>query len=145
MEVKELAKLVAKTLGLSGYRDIYFFCARIGNHYTDFDFTFNWEPFRDLAGPLERAPDAEPVLVVAQAEPLQAPKVERREVPVPHFLLTVAKNLSAQSVANAWLETIVEAGAQHGRHVGPFDWFLEDLGLAREDLTPKARDFVVFT
>lgn len=143
MEVKELAELVAKSLGLSGYRDVYFFCTRIGNHYTDFDFTFSWEPFRDLAGPLEWAPDAEPVLVVAQAEPLQAPKVDRRKVPAPHFLLTVSKNLSAQSVANVWLETIVEAGAQHGRSVGPFDWFLEGLKLTKEDLTPKARGFLV--
>jgi len=143
MEVRELCEKIGETLGIGGYKDIYFFCARIGNNRSDFDCGFNWEPFRDLSGPLVQGPNAVPVIVISQTDPLQEPKVERRTQPADHFLITISKNLSAATIANCWLETIIAAGAQHGSYKGPFDWFTAGLGIKSSDLTPKAGEFLL--
>ncbi len=143
MEIKELCKKIGESLGIRGYDDAYFFCARIGKDQSDFDYGFNCEPFRDLSGPLERRSGAVPVIVISQAEPLHEPKIERRYQPEEHFLIAVSKNISVSTIANCWLETIVDAGAQHGEYKGPFDWFTSNLGIKTSDLTPKARGFLL--
>lgn len=49
--IRELKRVVAQQNGLDKGYDNYFFLARIGSNYNEYG--FNWEPFRDMAGPLD--------------------------------------------------------------------------------------------
>lgn len=137
---KELGQALAAELGLP-FKESYFFLVRIGE-YPYNEYAFSWEPFRDLAGPLQIGESAQPVVVISEVAGRLEPEVRHTESPWPHFELRVAPTVPAAAVANAWLETIVKAGARHGDYRGPFGWFARTLHVPDEALSPTARAFL---
>ncbi len=137
---KQLGQALAAELGLP-FREAYFYLVRIGE-YPYKEYRFSWEPFRDLAGPLEIGENSVPVVVISEPAGRTEPEVRRAESPWPHFELRVAPTVPAAAVANAWLETIVKAGARHGAYKGPFGWFPRNLPVPVEALSPTARAFL---
>ncbi len=138
---KEIGQALAAELR-TPYVETYFFLVRIGDYHGDQEYPFSWEPFRDLAGPLAIGESSLPVVVISEVSARTEPDVRRIESPWPHFELRVSRSVPAAAVANAWLETIVAAGAGHGEYRGPFGWFASTLHVPVEALSPTAREFL---
>jgi hypothetical protein len=137
--VEALRSQVASELGLPELKDTYFFLLRVGNNFDRY--VFNWEPFRDLAGPLEPSPSSIPVVVISD-ERQKRPRVEHLSEPMPHVRLHISPSMQTTEIARRWLDAIVDAGAQHRKYQGPFDWFVGSLKLDVSALSPKARAFL---
>jgi hypothetical protein len=121
--------------------EIYRFLIRLGSNYGSYG--FEWEPFRDVAGPLEPGPGALPIVVLSDDNNSVVPKTVRGSVPIEHYQLWLSPGLSAELVANAWLELLVDAGATLGDYHGPFDWFWTHLNLKHDQLSAKSRAFLL--
>ena len=137
---QELRRALAQDLDLPDVADNYFFLLRIGDSY--YDYTFNWEPFRDVAGPLDSGSDSLPIVVISDSRERQAPEVRRSERPSPHYELWVSPTIPAELIASAWLELLVDDAASLGSYQGPFEWFPQGLGVRAEQLTEKGRRFL---
>ena len=140
-QIRSLKKSIAQQTGLEEGYDAYFFLARLGSNYDQY--SFSWEPFRDLAGPLGAGPNARPILVLSDKEDRAIPEVTQHELPAPHFQFRVSPSCSATSVANRWLELLVDDDASHRRYHGSFRWFPAGLHLNPSDLTEKSRRFLM--
>lgn len=138
-DLKALMAYVVAEFEGSKALDNYYFMRRIGDYERFHSYSFNWEFFRDLAGPLKRREASRPVFVIDQAQALEAPMISERSFPAPHWRLMVANTLAAADIVNAWLETLTAAGAEP---TAGNDWFLEGLDLSPADLTPTAREFL---
>jgi hypothetical protein len=139
-QTKELRRALAEEFGLSENLDNYYFLQRIGTNYGDYP--FNWEPFRDLAGPLKAGSASLPIVVVSDSTGRNAPEVRHREEPAPHHELWVSPTTPAEAIASAWLELLAENGAFHGDYHGPFNWFPQALGITADNLSEKGRMFL---
>jgi len=139
--VKSVAQAVAATLGITDRCDYYFFLARLGTNYDKYP--FNWEPFRDLSGPLRPSDSSIPVLVISDDEKRTAPEIAREEGPLPHFRFFVSPSIPVAAIANSWLQLIAGNGARHASYHGPFEWYPKALGLSANDLSAAARKFLL--
>jgi len=138
--VRSLKKHLAEKTGLNEGYDTYYYLARMGSNYDKYG--FQWEPFRDLAGPLEVGANALPLVVMSDDRQRSKPEVLNVEEPIRHFQLWVSPSCPAASVANAWLELLTDNSASHTSYKGPFDWFPRALELSAEDLSEKGRSFL---
>ena len=136
----ELKEHLGRETGLEVGHDTYFFLGRMGSNYREYPFP--WEPFRDLAGPLEVETGAIPIVVLSDNQSREKPEIREVSVPVGHYQFWVSPTCSAQSVADAWLPLLVKDHAAHGRYKGPFDWFMRDLKLKAEVLSGPSREFL---
>src|SRR5262245_16534409 len=111
---QELCRTLAGKLGLGlpGWLDPYVFLLRIGNNYREY--AFNWEPFRDLASPLQAGSTSIPIVVISDSTQRQAPEVRRSETPIPHYEFWVSPTIPMERIASAWLELLADDGALHG-------------------------------
>jgi len=139
--VKSVAQAVAATLGIADRHDYYFFLARLGSNYDKYP--FNWEPFRDLSGPLRPSDSSIPVLVISDEKERIAPEIAREEAPLPHVRFFVSPSVPIAAIADSWLQLIAGNGARHEHYQGPFDWYLKALGLSTKDLSEAARTFLL--
>jgi hypothetical protein len=139
--VKSVAKGVAASLGIEDRNDYYFFLARLGSNYDKYP--FNWEPFRDLSGPLLSSDSSIPVLVISDDQKRTTPEIVREQTPLPHFRIFVSPSIPVAAIANAWLQLIAGNGAHHGSYRGPFDWYVRNLGISAADLSAPARKFLL--
>jgi hypothetical protein len=136
--IGELKKIIAQQNGLEEYFDNYYFLARIGSNY--FEYNFRWEPFRDLAGPLGIGDSSLPIFIISDAKPRRAPEQRKVVIPTPHYQLWVSPGLDVVSVAGMWLELLVDDQAFHTDFDhGPFDWFVRGLGISADQLSQKGR------
>jgi hypothetical protein len=134
-----LKRELARRTGLPDRRDAYFYFLRLGTDWHRYEFW--WEPFRDLAGALRPGPDAIPVVLVSDGSGRAAPSTERAHEPSPHVQVRVSPACDVASVARAWLEAVVVAGAKH--LLGPpYDWFPRRLQVSPEQLGERARRFL---
>ena len=140
-DIKRLKRTLAQSTGLHEGYDTYFFLSRMGDNYQEYG--FNWEPFRDLAGPLLGGNESIPIIVMSDDKSRNAPEVEKVNSPISHYQFRVSPNLGAEVIANHWLELIVDNGAKHGQYKGPFDWFVNLLGIKVETLSLKSRNFLM--
>ncbi len=138
--VRQLKKAASAELGIEERYDSYFFLARLGSNYDKY--VFNWEPFRDLAGPLVSSETSLPILVISDDKARSRPEIVRQESPYPHFRFFVSPSVPVAPIANTWLELLVSDGAQHEKYKGPFSWFTKNLGTTVEDLSERARQFL---
>ena len=118
--IRELKRIVAQQNGLDKGYDNYFFLGRIGSNYNEYG--FNWEPFRDMAGPRDAGEGALPILIISDAQPHQVPEQSKVQVPMPHYPIRVSPSLGAAFIACMWLDLLVDNHALHGYYQGPFDW-----------------------
>lgn len=136
-----IAELVAAT-DLPVREGDYFFLGRLGEGYERYP--FNWEPFRDFAGPLLRYPDSIPVVMVsALGVSTIPPSASREERPRPHYRIFISPSHAIVDIVNVWLETLADDRSipQDGGDQG-YSWFFRNLGIAPEQLSAKARRFV---
>jgi hypothetical protein len=117
--------------------DRYFFLLRAGSNWEDYP--FNWEPFRDLAGPLEPPADAVPIAVVSVAEAPE-PTTEVSDDPFPHVEITVAPTVPVNQIVEAWIAALRDQGVEP--IVRPAPWFLKNLGLQTTDVSADVRSFL---
>ena len=129
------------TAGLRKEEGWHFFLGRLGANYDKYQ--FSWEAFRDFAGPLFRRPDAVPVVVVSSDSESTRPSVKLVGSPSRHYQIAVTPACPVLDIANAWLETLADAGAmpQEGGEEN-YRWFFEKYGLSPQDTSVKARRFV---
>jgi hypothetical protein len=139
--VKTVTKAVATILGIEDRKDYYFFLARLGSNYDKYP--FNWEPFRDLSGPLQSIDSSIPILVISDEQNRSMPEIIREELPLPHYRFFVSPSIPVAKIADSWLQVIAGDGAQHKSYHRPFKWYLETLGLSAEDLSLTARRFLL--
>jgi hypothetical protein len=137
---QELRRTLADKFGLPERLDSYFFLLRIGGNYGEYP--FNWEPFRDLAGPLQTGSESLPIVVISDSTERQVPEVLRVELPIPHYELRVSPTIPVQAIATTWLDLLVDDGALHGSYHGPFSWFADNLEISADQLSEKARKFL---
>ncbi|HEU4388480.1 MAG TPA: hypothetical protein VFV34_11830, partial [Blastocatellia bacterium] len=126
--------------GLSENLDNYYFFLRLGTNYRDYP--FNWEPFRDLAGPLEAGAGSIPIVVVSDSTDRKIPELRRRQEPAPHYELWVSPTIPVEAIASTWLELLVEDGAL-SRSQGPVNWFPRGLEITADKLSEKGRRFLM--
>jgi hypothetical protein len=138
--VLEIKKYVAQQNGLEEGYGNYFFFARIGSNYDEYQ--INWEMFRDLAGPLEIGEGSIPIILISDASLRQAPELSRAETPTPHYQIRISPGLQVVPIANTWLELLVDNQVSHGQYQGPFDWFVRKLGISEDQLSQKSRTFL---
>jgi hypothetical protein len=144
VDLEQLAKEITTSFGLCDYEDPKYFFYRFCKNKKDYKkYDFHWEPFRDLAGPLEKSEHSLPILVLSLSEKLERPEVRLVKKPISHYEMRISPNLSAGRIANAWLELLSDNGAQYGIYKGPFDWFLEKLEITPNDLSIKSRKFLL--
>ena len=136
--VSELAAAADLSVREAGY----FFFGRLGENYDKYP--FNWEPFRDFAGPLLRSPDSIPIVMIsAQAESSTPPSAIHELRPRPHYRISICPSHTVLDIANVWLETLSDDGAipkDGGERF--YSWFFRNLDIAPEQLSLKARQFV---
>jgi hypothetical protein len=139
-ERQELRRLLAQDLGLPEMPDDYFFLMRIGDDYRDYP--FNWEPFRDVAGPLTAGSASLPIVVISDSKERPEPEIRQSTSPFPHYEAWVSRTIPVERIASAWLELLVNDDASLGSYQGPFDCFPRGLGIRAEQLTEKGRCFL---
>lgn len=137
--IKLIVKPLAEQTGLAEVSDYYFFLARVGSNYHDYP--FNWEPFRDLAGPLKVGKQSIPIVVMSDDNDRTEPEVKKGTVPEPHFQMRVSPSIDVVRIADRWLELLVDDGALHA-FAGSKDWFLDNLRINAKQLSRKARAFL---
>jgi hypothetical protein len=134
--------------------DRYFFLTRVGKNW--FDYPFEWEPFRDLAGGLEPPPGAMPIAVwsahnesaIKEAGLDPGAMVHERDEPLPHVLITLTPqrrdSLDGSDLLRIFLETWVSTLRTQGLigTVEPAPWFLPALGLEPADVSMDVRIFL---
>jgi len=140
-EMDSFVAMLAATIGVPKYEGRYFFFGRMGSNYGQY--MFNWEPFRDFAGPLLRSPTSIPVVLVSSDDKPLKPIPELITAPRPHYEIAVSPKCSALDIATTWLEVLSDDGAIP-REGGEkwYGWFFSGLGFARTQLSKKARNFV---
>lgn len=116
--------------------DDYFFLLRVGSNWRDYP--FNWEPFRDLAGPLRPSPDSVPVAIIS-VERLAEISTEQVAEPLPHIEITVTPKIPVQSIAEAWISVLKSQGIETSGSQG---WFLTHLGLSAGDVSSEVQSFL---
>lgn len=141
INMHRLKTIVSSNLGLAIGYDEYYFLARIGDNYKNYSFA--WEPFRDVAGPLLKSQDSKPILIVSENSDIKEPTIFEEIDPFPHYQFKVSPNCPSTIIANSWLELLVDNGALHGNYKGPFDWFVTGLELDVGSLSNKARKFLM--
>lgn len=73
--------------------DRYYFLLRVGDDFSSY--SFNWEPFRDLAGPLKIPEGARPIVVHSVKERLEHPVTSAPDSPLPHIDIAVTPTIPA--------------------------------------------------
>ena len=139
-QTQELRRTLARQLGLPEKLDTYFFLLRIGANFGEYE--FNWEPFRDLAGPLQPGSNSLPIVVVSDSTQRRVPEHRRSEEPVPHHELWVSPTVPVEAIASAWLDLLAKNEALHGSYQGPFDWFPRGLQVTADQLSEEGRKFL---
>jgi hypothetical protein len=138
--VRSLGLDVATKLNLGKVLDTYFFLVRVGTNFSEY--AFNWEPFRDLAGPLRAGSNSIPIVVVSDSTMRLEPEIKRSEEPMAHYEMVVSPTVSVTAVVRMWLDLLVENGASHGSNKGSFGWFLKYLDVKADVLSDKGRRFL---
>jgi hypothetical protein len=139
-QMRQLRQALGRKMGLPETTDSYFFLVRIGANYSEYP--FNWEPFRDLAGPLRPGSGSLPVVVISDSTARRTPEIVRAEHPIAHYEFRVSPTIPVEVIANAWLELLVDNGALYGTFTGPFKFFTGSLHIAADQLSDKGRSFI---
>lgn len=117
--------------------DDYYFLIRVGSNWPDYP--FEWEPFRDLAGPMSAQAGGIPVAVLSVPSATE-PATVVSEGPVPHVEITVAPNVPVKKIVEAWIAELLNQSVKP--RVPPAPLFLEYLGLRPSDVSGEVRSFL---
>jgi hypothetical protein len=131
---------VAKKWNLPASGDRYPALLRVGDNWADYPFP--WEPLRDLAGGQRSVDDAVPIVLVS-TEPDNGtdgkPAVESFTTPYPFTEIHITPKTPLAALVDTWLDLLADRVASDGK---PAPWFLEDLRLAPDDVSPHSLIFL---
>jgi hypothetical protein len=136
-DVQAIAAAISKAMR-DKVIDRYYFLLRVGGDFSSYP--FSWEPFRDLAGPLQIPEGARPIVVRSLHERLEHPVTSAPDHPLPHIEISVAPELPAAAVADAWIAALRREGVAL---TTPSPWFLEGLRLTAADVLPETAEFLL--
>lgn len=133
---EEIAQAVASETGMK-VSDRYPCLIRVGDNWREYP--FNWEPFRDLAGPISWPEDAPAIVVISNADKLSEPIVTTFSEPHPHVRIEVSPSIPVATIVETWIAQLADNVPVKEE---PYTWFLQNLDLEPESMTPIVRQFL---
>ena len=134
--IEEIVRAVETETGLK-VRDRYPCLLRVGDNWDDYP--FNWENFRDFAGPLKWPEDAPPIVMISTDDLFPEPSVETFSEPYRHFRITVSPNIAVADIVNSWIGIITDYLPPQNRTNRSF---LKNLNLKTMDLRLRVKQFL---
>jgi hypothetical protein len=134
--VDRIAREVASEVGAK-VQDGYPCLVRVGDNWEAYPFT--WEPFRELAGPLEWPEGAPPIVMVSGSEPEKEPHVGTHSMPFPHLRIRISPAVPLPAIVEIW---IAQLAGQVPARVKAADEFLKHLDLKPDDVSAGVRQFL---
>lgn len=134
--IEEILDVITSETGMRA-RDRYPCLLRVGDDWESYP--FKWEPFRDLAGPIEWPEYDPPVVIISSHEQLSEPEIQTRYVPHQHIRFIVSTTVNVTSIVNKWIEILSKYVTPK---LEPVTWFLEGLDLKPSDVSPIVRSFL---
>jgi hypothetical protein len=116
---------------------VHYFLLRIGSNWQDY--TFQWEPFRDLAGPLNPPSGALPIAVVSVGQATE-PTTQVSQDPFPHVEITTAPTVPVVQFVETWISALRGQRVELVRTPSP--WFLAGLRLRAENVSAQVLAFL---
>lgn len=140
-EMDSFVEELVKESGSHKHEGGYYFLGRLGKNYREYP--FNWEPFRDFAGPLLRGTESIPIVVISNETEPEKPQVVKASLPKPHYQIIISPKCSTVDIINTWWELLFDNDAiPHTGGEQKHQWFFENLNVSVEQLSEKARKFV---
>ena len=135
--IAEVLKLVETETGMTVSSDRYPCFLRIGDNWGDY--TFNWEPFRDLAGPLKWPESAPLIVMISTKKALNEPLVETYQEPHAHNRIMISPGIPLAVIVETWIAQIAGYLPTPSE---PNEFFLKDLELKISDVSPEVIRFL---
>lgn len=135
--IEEILRAVEAESGQRATYDRYPCLLRVGDDWQSYP--FSWEPFRDLAGPLNWPEDAPPILVLSSKEALPEPLMGTFSEPHPYLRMRVSPATPLTAVVERW---ILQLSGYLPPLSKPNDWFLKNLQLEPAQVSAAVRQFL---
>jgi len=134
---EEIIQTVASGTKMQGSRDRYPCLLRVGDNWREYP--FNWESFRDLAGPISWPEDAPPIVIISTSQKLLEPVVTTLSEPYPHIRIEISPTIPTPAIVETWITQLASYAPAKEE---PHEWFLQSLDLQPDNISPSVRQFL---
>jgi hypothetical protein len=135
--IEEVLRAVETETGMMVSSDRYPCFLRVGDNWSDYP--FNWEPFRDLSGPLKWPENAPLIVMISTKEALNEPLIETYQEPRAHNRIKVSPGIPVAAIVEQW---IAQIAGYLPTQTEPKEFFLKGLELKPNDVSPEVLRFL---